>query len=63
MRAQMTTGANIEEAVVFKQGFCMCYCFYPMENLHVEQSERKHRMNFNAMVVKVLAKEVKTHSA
>lgn len=59
----MTTGANTEEAVVFKCGFCMCYCFYPMENLHVEQSEHKHRMNFNTMVVKVFAKEVKIYSA
>lgn len=50
---QMTTGANLVEAAVFKGGFCVCYCsfffFQLVENLYIERSDHKHRINFNTM--------------
>lgn len=39
------------------------FCVFPMESVCVEQSDRKCRMNFNAMEPEVLAGELNTHSA
>lgn len=51
LHVQITTGANAIEEVVFKQGFWFCvdvFCFvFFMTSWYTEQSDHKHRINFN----------------
>lgn len=54
------------EAVIFKGWFCVCNCFvvvvFPVEGWYEEQSDCKHRMNFDTMELEASAEEVRTHS-
>lgn len=38
------------------------FLFFPVESLYVEQSDRRRRMNFNAMEMEVLVEEANTRS-
>lgn len=62
----MKTGANTGEAVIFKGRFCVLNCFvvvvFPVEGWYEEQSDCKHRMNFDTMELEASAEEVTTHS-
>lgn len=63
MCAQMTTGANMVEAVALKEGFCVIlFFFFPIKSLHVEQNDCRRCMHFNTTDSEALVEEVSTHS-